>query len=108
MRWALLAVALLVLAGCTSPLGSDEPATTTTTGATMTTGTTTGTATTGPDPGPDAPPANRTWPEPEAAKIRPGVQMITPKGQCTSNFIFTDPSGARVFIGFAAHCVAET
>lgn len=39
----------------------------------------------------------------ETATIQPGVQTITGAGQCTSNFVFTDATGA-VYLGQAAHC----
>jgi hypothetical protein len=43
-----------------------------------------------------------TWAPAEQASIHPGVQTVSPTGQCTSNFIFTN--GADVLIGQAAHC----
>ena len=43
------------------------------------------------------------WAPAETATIHPGVQMDSPAGQCTANFVFT--SGADVLLGFAAHCV---
>lgn len=44
------------------------------------------------------------WGSPESAVIHPGVQTYTDgAGQCTSNFVFTDESGA-VYIGQSAHC----
>ncbi len=46
---------------------------------------------------------SRNWGEPADASIRPGVQITTAYGQCTSNFIFTTPAG-HVLIGLAAHC----
>jgi len=52
------------------------------------------------------PPASQattpTWAPAATAAIHPGVQVFTPVGQCTSNFIFTD--GVDVFLGQAAHC----
>ena len=58
---------------------------------------------------PDEPakPTNRTWPEPSAASIRPGVEMVADGQQCTSNFVFTSRLNDTVYLGFAAHCVAE-
>ena len=43
------------------------------------------------------------WAPAATAAIRPGVVTDTKGGQCTSNFVFTDPAGA-VYIGQAAHC----
>ena len=43
------------------------------------------------------------WAPAESATIHPGVQMDSPSGQCTANFVFTN--GADVLLGFAAHCV---
>lgn len=65
-----------------------------------------------PQPGPDpnttdplpAPGAPWIWPALDAATIRPGVQVFIEGSQCTSNFVFLDPSNTTVFIGFAAHC----
>src|SRR5918994_580219 len=37
------------------------------------------------------------------ATIHPGVQTISPSGQCTSNFVFYDAAD-NVYIGQAAHC----
>ena len=48
------------------------------------------------------------WASVEDAEIRPGVRtMVDGGGQCTTNFIYTDDSGERVFIGVSAHCVAK-
>lgn len=52
----------------------------------------------------DAAPA-LSWGDPADATIRPGVQVISKTGQCTSNFVFTSPDGADVYLGLAAHCV---
>ncbi len=54
---------------------------------------------------PAGPPRN--WTAPGAASIRPGVSLVSGGAQCTSNFIFTSPDNESVYIGFAAHCVAE-
>ncbi|CAA9251613.1 MAG: hypothetical protein AVDCRST_MAG76-2309 [uncultured Acidimicrobiales bacterium] len=43
------------------------------------------------------------WAPAATAAIHPGVMTDTNGGQCTSNFVFTDPAGA-VYIGQAAHC----
>ncbi|MGH9137222.1 MAG: serine protease [Acidimicrobiales bacterium] len=45
-----------------------------------------------------------TWAPVDQATIRPGVQLVSPSGQCTANFIYSD--GTDVYIGFAAHCVS--
>jgi len=42
------------------------------------------------------------WAPAGQASIHPGVMTFTGGAQCTSNFIFTDPS--NVYIGQAAHC----
>jgi hypothetical protein len=42
---------------------------------------------------------------PEDATIRPGVQVVSSEGQCTSNFIFTSLDNTTVYIGVAAHCM---
>jgi len=44
------------------------------------------------------------WADPNTATIRPGIQMTSSAGQCTSNFAFTDDRG-NAYLGFAAHCV---
>ena len=49
-----------------------------------------------------APTTGATWAPAATATIRPGVQLRSPSGQCTANFIFTDSAG--VYIGSAAHC----
>lgn len=59
---------------------------------------------TAPSAGGAAPPV---WATLESATIRPGVQMHSPSGQCTSNFVFTSPDNRTVYLGFAAHCVGE-
>lgn len=43
------------------------------------------------------------WAPAASASIRPGVMTDTAGAQCTSNFVFTDPTGA-VYLGQAAHC----
>ena len=42
------------------------------------------------------------WAPAATAAIHPGVQTISPVGQCTSNFVFYDAT--NVYIGQAAHC----
>jgi hypothetical protein len=49
----------------------------------------------------------REWADLGAATIRPGVQVLADGGQCTTNFIFTSPDNATVYVGFAAHCVTK-
>ena len=38
----------------------------------------------------------------DGPSIHPGVQMTSPQGQCTANFVFT--AGQMVLLGQAAHC----
>ena len=38
--------------------------------------------------------------------IHPGVQTFTAGGQCTANFVFSDPAGT--YIGQAAHCASTS
>lgn len=45
------------------------------------------------------------WATPDAALIRPGVQVVSETGQCTSNFLFVGADGASLYLGLAAHCV---
>lgn len=42
------------------------------------------------------------WAPVTIATIRPGVQTLTERAQCTANFVFYD--GAHVYLGQAAHC----
>ncbi len=51
-----------------------------------------------------SPPPQRSWPSLDNATIRPGVQVTSEQGQCTSNFVFTDQTGQHLFLGLAAHC----
>ena len=46
------------------------------------------------------------WAPADDATIHPGVQTVSPSGQCTANFIFTN--GADVLIGQAAHCTGRS
>lgn len=46
------------------------------------------------------------WPEPSEASVRPGVQIRSSSGQCTSNFLFRTPDNSTLMLGVAAHCVA--
>jgi hypothetical protein len=60
-----------------------------------------------PAPPPAKPPvssAPRQWPALDAATVRPGVQTFYDGMQCTSNFVFTSPDNATVYLGSAAHC----
>lgn len=43
------------------------------------------------------------WAPAASASIHPGVQVVTGGGQCTANFVFTDPYGGT-YLGMAAHC----
>jgi hypothetical protein len=54
-------------------------------------------------PGGAAPAAE--WPALADAPLRPGVQIVSPTGQCTSNFVFTSVDNRSVYFGLAAHCV---
>jgi hypothetical protein len=47
--------------------------------------------------------AEPTWAPAATAPVHPGVQTDTQGAQCTSNFVFFDPSNT-VYIGQAAHC----
>lgn len=47
------------------------------------------------------------WPSPGNASIRPGVQVSSPTGTCTTNFVFRTPSNSSLMLGTAAHCFAE-
>jgi hypothetical protein len=44
------------------------------------------------------------WAPAASAPIHPGVQVVTPIGQCTANFVFFQ--GSEVFLGMAAHCTS--
>jgi len=44
-----------------------------------------------------------TWAPAATAQLHPGVMAFTNGGQCTTNFVFTDDTGA-VYLGYAAHC----
>lgn len=45
------------------------------------------------------------WPNLGSATIRPGVQVTSSAGQCTSNFLFRSPDNATLYLGTASHCV---
>src|SRR5688572_554190 len=45
------------------------------------------------------------WPNLASATIRPGVQVSSSAGQCTSNFLFRSPDNATLYLGTASHCV---
>lgn len=47
------------------------------------------------------------WPSPGEASIRPGVQIRSSSGQCTSNFLFLDRGRSQVMLGVAAHCFSQ-
>lgn len=50
--------------------------------------------------------ADPAWAPASTATIRPGVNVNSASGSCTSNFVFFEPVGSSfdVFIGTAAHC----
>ncbi len=48
------------------------------------------------------PPGASAWAPAGQATVHPGVQAFTEGAQCTSNFVFQDPSS--VYLGQAAHC----
>lgn len=66
-----------------------------------------------PPPLPPAPVYHGPWPAFKDAKIRPGVQVITPlgtgggAGECTSDFLMRTPDNATLYLGVAAHCFGE-
>ncbi len=45
------------------------------------------------------------WPALEDAQVRPGVQVVSEAGSCTSNFVFKSPDNATLYLGLAAHCL---
>lgn len=51
-------------------------------------------------------PTAESWAPADEATIHPGVQTVSPTGQCTANFIFTN--GTDVLIGQAAHCTGNS
>lgn len=126
MRTLVLAVALAaVLAGCAQPEGTSvtldsEGNGTVEGGASTPPPGGQGGNTTKPRPGTPAP-SNGTggsssmpppstappesWPALDAATVRPGVQVASEAGQCTSNFVYTSPDNALVYLGLAAHCL---
>jgi hypothetical protein len=56
--------------------------------------------------GPKGGGATVAWAPADSATIHPGVQTVSPSGQCTANFIFTN--GSDVLIGQAAHCTGNS
>ncbi len=44
------------------------------------------------------------WPALADATVRPGVQVVSSGGQCTSNFLFQSPDNSTLYLGLAAHC----
>lgn len=86
----LLILAVAALAGCSTP-AAETPAPE--------------------DPGWAQPPADdpptsfMSWPSESEATIRPGIQVVSDAGQCTSNFVFTSPDNPSLYLGLAAHCV---
>lgn len=47
------------------------------------------------------------WAPVGEAVIYPGVQVRSFSGNCSVNFVFTDPNGTTVYVGTSAHCVAH-
>ena len=45
------------------------------------------------------------WAKASQGRIHPGVQTVSPSGQCTANFVFYDSKYA--YIGQAAHCTTK-
>ena len=86
---ALAILALAALAGCASP--ADEPSPQEPGWA--------------PTPRDDGATSFMAWPDEKDATIRPGIQVTSETGQCTSNFVFASPDNASLYLGFAAHCV---
>lgn len=84
----LLASLLLLLAGCAGPEATTDPQ---------------NTPPSGPPTTAEPPAGGSAWAAEPAATIRPGVQVTSDTGQCTSNFLFVDD--ANVYVGLAAHCV---
>lgn len=50
-------------------------------------------------------PSQAGWAPLSQATVRPGVRVFSDLGQCTSNFVYTSPDNASVYLGLAAHCV---
>ena len=46
------------------------------------------------------------WADFASAKVYPGQMVLSYHGGCTTNFVFTNTNGTRVFVGTAAHCAA--
>lgn len=91
VAYALL-LALITLAGCTTPAAIDR-------------------STDDPPRSPASPGRDdgsatlAAWPSADGAAIRPGVQVVSETGQCTSNFLFASADNASLYLGLAAHCV---
>lgn len=45
------------------------------------------------------------WATASRARVHPGVQTVSPSGQCTANFVFYDSK--HVYLGQAAHCTTK-
>ena len=92
---SIVAISILLvaaLAGCSTPAADTPP----------TDGDGGGWAT---PPGDESPTSFVAWPSADAATIRPGIQVTSATGQCTSNFVFTSVDNATLYLGLAAHCV---
>lgn len=95
MRSLLLASVLLLasLAGCAAPAATqpDDPAD----------------AGWPEQPSDDGRGSFAAWPETSDALVRPGIQVVSKTGQCTSNFVFASADNASLYLGLAAHCVED-
>jgi hypothetical protein len=128
MQWSPVIVLFLVasLGGCLLPIQEDptDPSGDSQAPSSSSSRTSATTRTVGSGPGPiggdgnstlptngtgagNSTPFVREWATLGAATIRPGVQVLSDGGQCTSNFLFTSPDNRSVYIGFAAHCVTH-
>ncbi|KRA38214.1 MULTISPECIES: hypothetical protein [unclassified Nocardioides] len=47
------------------------------------------------------------WTPFDKATVTPGIQTLTGRAQCTTNFVFTDAAG-NVYLGQAAHCASAS
>jgi hypothetical protein len=102
VRLLSLAVAVILLAGCSNGTVPNKPRTTTTIGPNGHTTTilvpTSSTATGHPLAG------GSPWPDPDGAAIRPGARVVVGHLACTANFLFRSPDNLTLYIGVAAHC----
>jgi hypothetical protein len=130
MKPLLILVMLVLLPGCAKPPVAGEHtviASNSTAESTMTTSghpqapSSSSSPTSSPGHPSGSPAANQTEPTPAArpwslaqdgwapvaeAKVFSGVQVLSYHGDCSVNYVFTDPNATRVFVGTAAHCAA--